>query len=827
MFRFFLTSGLFVATAFAVRAQQRVIPAPLNLPTPPTPIAVPLTGRVVEAATQQPIPGATILFPDLRQGAAADADGRFSFTRLPRGRFLLQVRAVGFATVVRVVETADGVPLTIGLTAAETEIGQVVVTGVSASTEMRRSSVPTAAIDREQLNRLAPTNAIDALSRVSGVAQLSTGPAISKPVIRGLGYNRIVTLNNGSKQEGQQWGDEHGIELDENSFERVEIIKGPGSLLYGSDAMAGVLNFLPPDPLAEGRIVGSVSTSYQTNNRQQAYSLMNAGNLNGLTWLARGSAKVAGDYRNRYDGRVFNSAFREFDGNGYVGLNRAWGFAHLVVSSFNQQVGLTEGDRDSVSGRFVREAMGADGVPITRPVTDAELRGYALYPPYQRINHQRIGLDNNFILGRSRLTVQVNYQQNRRREFGDVSAPDDPQLYFRLRTADYAVRYFLPESNGFQTTVGTSGMRQWNANLGPEFLVPAYRLLDGGVFGLVKKTFGRLDLSGGVRYDVRRITAEALSLGPEGQPVAPGTPDAETKFSGFVSTFRNVSGSLGGALNLTDQLTLKANVSRGFRAPNIAELGSNGQHEGTLRYEIGNPAQRAETSLQLDAGVSFTSDHISLTVDAFRNEIQHFIFPRRLANAVGSADSLSVEGIPVFKYGQGHAVLHGGEVSLDLHPHPFDWLHFENSFAMVRAEQTDAPAPDQRWLPFTPADRFQSELRGQFRTLGAHVANLYVRAAVEHTFRQERVFSAFGTETPTPAYTLVNAGLGADFVNRHRRTVCSAFLTANNLFDVGYQSGLSRLKYAALNPATGRTGVYNMGRNVSLKLVFPLVLAGG
>jgi len=814
-----LSSAVFSAVAQDV--------APLATPAPRTrATAPPFAGRVTDGTTGEGLPGADVVFADLKLGAATGADGRFSFNNLPRGRFTVQIRSLGYNTVTQTVDTGAGQPLDVKLTTASTEIGQVVVTGVSQATELRRSPIPTVVVDRTRLNQTSATNIVEALAHTPGISQISTGPAIGKPVIRGLGYTRVITLNNGAKQEGQQWGDEHGIEIDEFSIDRAEVIKGPGSLLYGSDAMAGVVNFVAADPVAEGRITGGVAANYQTNNRQQGYSLFNAGNLNGLNWMVRGTTKIAGNYRNRYDGPVFNSGFREYDGNGYVGLNKSWGYSHLTFSSFNQKIGFQDGSRDRQTGRFLHN-VAAGGRVDTLAVTDDEIRGYMLYSPFQRINHLRFGTDNNFILGDQggRLTLQVNYQQSRRREFGDVLLPDREGLHFLLRTVDYNVRYFMPEKAGFTTTVGVGGMQQQNQNLGIEFLIPAYQLGDVGAFALTKKSVGRLDLSGGLRYDVRTITADRLLLGPDDLPAAAG----KTKFPGFKSTFRNYSGSVGGAFNATDRLTFKANVSRGFRAPNIAELGSNGQHGGTIRYEIGDPNLVAETSLQLDAGVSFVSDHVSLSVDAFQNRIGNYIFPRRLLKSTGQGDSISAvpagatKGTGVFKYGQGDARLYGGEVSVDVHPHPLDWLHFENSFSMVRAEQLNQPA-GEKYLPFIPADRLHSELRVNFRQVrGTRLGNLYARAAVEYTFAQDRFFSAFNTETGTPDYTLVNAGVGTDLHNAKGATLASVFLTGNNLFDVGYQSHLSRLKYADFNYANGRGGIFNMGRSFGLKLVVPLV----
>ncbi|GAC1379050.1 MAG: TonB-dependent receptor [Hymenobacter sp.] len=785
------------------------------------------TGRVTDAATGEGLPGADIVFADLKQGAATEADGSFSFANLPRGRFTVQVRSLGYNTVTQSVDTGSGQPLEIKMTVAATEIGQVVVTGVSQATQLRRSPIPTSVVDRTRLNQTSASNIVDAIAHTPGVSQITTGAAISKPVVRGLSANRVITLNNGAKQEGQQWGDEHGIEIDEFSIDRAEIIKGPGSLLYGSDAMAGVINFLAPDPVAEGRITGLATGSYQTNNHQQGYSLQNAGNLGGLNWLVRGTRKVAGDYQNRYDGRVYNSGFNEYDANGYVGVNKGWGYSHLTFSTFNQHLGLTDGARDA-TGRFTKnlpaghDRTGADSTTAV-PMTDADLRGYGLAVPQQQINHLRLGTDNNFILGDQggRLTLQVSYQQNLRREYGSVAAPAETSLYFQLRTVDYSLRYFLPENKGWNLTLGTSGLHQQNRNLGVEFLIPAYRLNEGGVFAVAKKTIGVLDFSGGLRYDVRQIGADALYLDDDEHPTARSTPGAETKFPGFISTFRNYSGSLGAAYSVNERLTVKGNLSRGFRAPNIAELGSNGRHEGTLRYEVGNDRLLAETSLQVDAGASYVTDHVRFSIEAFDNSISNYIFTRRVPSSAAGKDSVTAGGAGVFRYEQGRARLYGGEVSLDFHPHPLDWLHFENAFSMVRAEQLNRPE-GEKYLPFIPGDRLQSELRANFRRQGKRLANPYARVQVEHTFAQNRYFSAFDTETATPGYTLVNAGLGTDVANAQGKTLFSLFLTANNLFDVGYQSHLSRLKYADLNSVTGRRGVFNQGRNLSVRLVVPL-----
>jgi iron complex outermembrane receptor protein len=263
-------------------------------------------------------------------------------------------------------------------------------------------------------------------------------------------------------------------------------------------------------------------------------------------------------------------------------------------------------------------------------------------------------------------------------------------------------------------------------------------------------------------------------------------------------------------------------VARGFRAPNIAELASNGIHEGTIRYEIGNSNLKPETSMQVDAGLNVNTEHVTLGVSGFYNAVQQYIFAEKLKNTMGG-DSLSGDPddlAPTFKYVHGNARLIGGEISLDVHPHPLDWLHFENSFSLVRATQANQP-DSTRYLPFIPAPRLQSEIRVNLKKAGPAFQNVFARLELEHNFRQNRFYSAFSTETATPAYSLLNAGFGTD-ITTSKRTLATIYFTANNLLDVAYQSHLSRLKYAAVNEATGRRGVFNMGRNFGVRLVIPI-----
>ena len=225
-------------------------------------------------------------------------------------------------------------------------------------------------------------------------------------------------------------------------------------------------------------------------------------------------------------------------------------------------------------------------------------------------------------------------------------------------------------------------MEQTSQNKGIEFLVPEYNLFDVGVFAIVKKSFDKLDISGGLRYDTRNEHSKDLFLDADEKPTTSDDASATHRFTAFNSTFTGVSGSVGATYQFSDKVFTKINLSRGFRAPNIGEVGANGVHDGTIRYEIGDPNLKAESSLQLDYAIGLNSKHITAEVDLFSNNISNFIFPRKLSS-VNGGDSLT-DGFQTFRYFATDANLLGGEISIDIHPHPLDWLHFENSFSYVK-----------------------------------------------------------------------------------------------------------------------------------------------
>ena len=721
-------------------------------------------------------------------------------------------------------------------------LDEIIVTSPVGQLKRKQSATPVSVVTGKTLHQTASSNIIDAVAKQPGVDQVTTGSGISKPVIRGLGYNRIVCVADGVRQEGQQWGDEHGLELDGQSVGQVEILKGPASLMYGSDAMAGVIVFHPEAIEPAGRMGASLATEYQTNSGLINYSLRFGGNKRGFVWNGRYSEKFAHAYHNKYDGYIPGTQFHERAANALLGLNKEWGFTHLTLGYYHITPSITEGERDPETGDLLYDED---------QYSNGNLKTYRKALPYQQIHHYKAVLDNSFTLGNGLLKAIVGYQQNRRQEYEehhhhegydheedeyedehdhqDAHSHEEASLDLLLHTLTYDARYTY---NGFDTwklNGGIGGMYQRSLNKGEEFLIPDYNLFDIGAYLTASKELQRWTLSGGLRFDYRHLHSHKLM-----------EEDAE-RFSDFTRHFSALSGSLGAVWHANSHLNIRANAAHGFRAPNLSELGSNGVHHGTLRYEIGNRDLKPEHSWQGDLGLDYSSRYLSLELALFLNRIDNYIF----ASAVTPDASVTVsEGSPegslrYFRYSQGDALLKGFEAGFDLHP--IHQLHIGSTFSMVDARQLGQPL-ETRYLPLTPAPRLTGEVKWEFTHNGDHHTsaphhtgesehhhrldhvfdNAYVAIGVEHYFRQNHYYMADDTETATPAYTLLRLSAGTDILLRNGRKLCELYLIADNLLNSAYQSHLSRLKYADINNRTGRRGIYNPGRNITIKLIFPL-----
>src|ERR1043166_3896028 len=339
-----------------------------------------LQGKVSDAKTHEPLIGAIVFIHDLKTGATTDTNGTFSMLHLPAGKFVIEISYTAYSTKAIQVFIDGAVTKNIELEPSVAELHEVVVTGSSKASEIRRSPVSMISVDQKQMERNLNTNIIDAIAKLPGVSAVTTGPNISKPIIRVLGYYRVLTLYDGIRQEGKQWGDEHGVEVDEYAIDRIEVVKGPASLMYGSDALAGVVNLLPALPVPAGTIKGSVLTNYQSNHGLVALSANVAATNNGFSWQMRLSGKEAGNYQNSSDGRVYGTGYREYDASASMGITKKWGYAYFGFTLYDLTQPIPDGSRDSATRGFTKQISEAD--TLRQGVSASELNSYDI--PRQR-----------------------------------------------------------------------------------------------------------------------------------------------------------------------------------------------------------------------------------------------------------------------------------------------------------------------------------------------------------------------------------------------------------------------------------------------------------
>ena len=806
-----------------------------------------LRGKITDLNTGSPLTGANVYLPDLKLGAAANDDGSYSIKNIPSGTYLVEVRYSGYATFSQSVGINGNKEQDFALTISAIEGQEVVIHGNAIGSDIYAASQPVVEVPNSYLAQNASTNVIDAVAKVPGVSAITDGQSISKPVIRGLGYNRLVTLNDGVPQEGQQWGDEFGIEVDQNSVDRVEILKGPASLVYGSDALAGVVNLLPEKPLPEGEVKGDLLMGYQTNNGLINNSLHIAGTQNGISWSGRLTNIMAHSYQDPNDGYVINSQFRNIATDETFGIHRKWGFSQLHFSYFELQTGIVDGTRGP-NGELQRNIAidshdGTMDSAIYVDPTNQEKKSYTPFVINQLVKQTKLVWDNDFKAGEGDIIARFSWQRNQRQENNDPTIPDISDIYYYLNSYTYDLRYESPDRNNFNYAVGINGLYQDSKNLGTLLLIPEYTSFSAGAFAIANKKIGKLTLSAGVRYDTRQFTGHDSWIDSSEAPVAANTPGALHRFTGYTSNFSGVSGSVGGTYNFTDAFYTKLNIARGFRAPNVAETGSNGIHDGTVVYEIGNPNLQPEQSLEFDVAPGIRTKNFTFEVDVFSNSISNYIFPKAVLDANGhllfDSSTAGFGPAPVFKYTQTNAVLTGGEAMLDIHPASVSWFDFYAAYDMVNAKLQGVPDSVQ-YLPFVPPARLQAAVTFTAKKLCKSLHNAYVRFGFLHAFEQNQeylqsaIYTGLNTSqtpaeynasrAPTAAYTLLNAGIGSDIIGKDSRKICSLYISADNLANTAYMDYMSRFKYypANYNSNPPRVGVYNMGKNISLKLLIPI-----
>jgi len=718
-----------------------------------------LSGQITDIEAL-PLEGALILIPELNRSCITDPNGKFLLQNLPLRSLVIQVSYLGYANqLIHVDLSSEETVLQVKLIPSPVEAEEIVVTGGQHSTQ-HDNAVKIEVLNLNDAHVQASPNFSEMLTRIPGVDMISKGNGVSKPVIRGLSMNDILILNNGVRFENYQYSSHHPLGIDEFGTERVEVIKGPASLLYGSDAMGGVLNFIKERPASQHQIQGDYQLQMFSNSLGENSSLGLKAAGENLFGGIRFSQKSHADYLQGGGDYLPNSRFAEVSAKANVGFNTSQGSYRLFYDYNEQNLGLVE-----------QEAI--DGIMK---------RGRACEIFYQHLNTHLLSSQNRLFLGRSKLDLNAAYQNTGLAHIGVANAYE---LQMQLATLTYEAKLQLPSKGTSAYIVGFQGMNQKNSNLNDRetILLPNARIQNYSAFGFAQQEVGLFKWQTGLRYDYKTLESQAV-----GDPT-----DAATYRSALDKGFGSFSGSLGFTYHLTEELYFRSNLATAFRTPNLAELTSNGPHEAI--YELGDATLQPEKSVELDLSAHWHKTHFTLDLAGFYNQVNDFIFQ-------APTGTTTPGGISIYRYRQSDSRLYGGETGLHVHPQFLPWLHFETTYAWVVGRQLSGA-----YLPFIPAQKLNIELRGETARL-AFLHDAYVETRMHHAFDQD---TPAPEETDTPGYSLFDINLGGTV---HAGKQLMVFgISVLNMLDTKYVDHLSTLK---------EVGAYNSGRNFVFSLKIPL-----
>jgi iron complex outermembrane receptor protein len=781
-----------------------------------------LRGKVTDSATHLPVEGAEVYIPQLRLGAVSDKQGFYNLGTLPKGNYDVEVQALGCATIFRAVNIHGKTTLDFATAVSYSSLKQVVITSLGNVTNTQRSPVPVTVITHKMVLEGAANTAIDLIASQPGISETTEGVGTTKPQINGLGFNRVLVLTDGLPQEDFQWGDDHGILIDPYAVYDAEVIRGPASLQYGASAEAGVVNFKSAPFVPNGTFQGSWLSEYHTNNGYVGNSLHLGGNNHGFVFDLRVSGELAHSYWNPKDGYVWGSAWNQGNGRLTLGLNRSWGYSRLSLSALARRIQVPDGNRDSTGHFLFDNPVGEKTAPALSNFLsyNATIASDKILDEYQawwqnsiKAGAGSIGFDLGF-------TASVHH---------DIDSGDTGENNMVVYDLPYSLKYQLTDGRkSLKLTTGINGVYEFERNLPPppapyvpDYEIPNYRNFEAGAFVIVEKEIKALTLSGGLRYDVTNFIGDGMSLDASGNIVQGGTPGSSVQFTGFNNTYSGWSGSIGASCQLPHDQYVKLNIAKSFRAPAINELTSNGLNIGSNAFQAGNINLKAEQGYQVDLAYGFHGKSFSLELDAFYNHISNFIFADR-------TDSTS-QGYPVYQFVSSNtAILTGLTAYFDVHPAAAKWLQWNNRFSYIYAYLPNATDSTDH-IPWIPAPHLHSELKFLLTDKpGSHLAGTWFKVGVAHYWEQHDIYSALFTEVPSAAYTLVNAGLGTQFVNRKTGgVICSLFVNCTNLTNIAYADHLNLAQYFyaqnghLVTVTNQRQGVFNMGRDFTFKVVFP------
>lgn len=713
-----------------------------------------------------------------------DGNGRFDLRDLPAQLVTLRVRALGYAPSVADVDLrgADRL-LTVHLEVATTVLQEVAVRADTARERLARVAA-TSTLDAAALAATRGQTLGETIKNLPGVAVVQFGPSIAKPVIRGLNSQRVLVMNGGLRQEDQQWGTEHAPNIDSFEANAVTVVRGAATVLYGPDALGGVVKVDHAAVPDTGHLRGDVALNAFSNSRQGALSIGVEGADLSLPSLGRTGYRLRVTTRAAGNGAapdyyLSNTGFRELNGSLALGVAREWGRAELSLSRFSTELGV-------LRQAHVGNADDLQRAMSTEPRDSAF--SYAIGRPNQRVAHTTMRARLLRQLPRDgQLDVVYGLQFNHRREYdnhGPLRFRNEPAFNLKLFTNSLDVRYTHARWRGWRGTIGTSAIAQGNQTLGKAFLIPGFDLWQGAVYAQEELAVGRLSVMAGIRGDAISQTTIAFA-------------DAGIRSPAGTTAWRNGSGSVGAAYLLRDGLDVSVRVARAWRPPTVNERYAQGVHHGTAQYERGDASLGAEVSQGVEGAVRYRGRALQLEAAAYSNAVDRFIYLRP------TAPVQTIRGaFPGFAYAQTDARLRGVELATSWSPHARVQL-LANGTLVRGTNRVDGDA-----LFDMPADR--ATMSARWLGDAASRGRWYLGAGTLLVRQQDGVPSGTVYTLPTAGYALLHLEAGTTGARLLGRRA-DVSLTVNNTLDTRYRDYLSRY----------RLFVNDAGRDVVFRVTMP------
>lgn len=743
-----------------------------------------LSGRVIDHHDRTPLEFAEIFIKELKRGALSDSLGNYRITNLCQGNYTVTCHHMGCDSVITIVMVEGN---TIQNFYPEHHLHELGLVNVVVSKEVEKNSISTDELKGKELDKTRGSTLGDALKNISGVNVIQTGATISKPVIHGLHSNRILILNNGIRQESQQWGSEHAPEIDPFVANKLTVIKGASAVRYGSDAIAGVV-LVEPNKLRDSAGIGAELNLVGMSNGKAGIASaiidQNFKKLSALSWRIQGTLKKTGNIHTPHY-ILKNTGVEEFNFSAALGWNKKNYGAELFYSQFNTNIGIFSGAHIG----NVTDLMTA--IERSEPLEKAEFT-YSIDRPYQHIEHELFKAKAYLYTGDiGKLSLIYARQYNLRNEFDKYKSRNDsiaslnrPELHYEITTHTADLLWEHNSIKRFTGTIGLSGMKQGNTYQG-RYFIPNFRNYATGVYWIERYTKNKLQLELGLRYDYRFLQVYKYVNNVIVSP----------KYN-----FENTSGTIGAIYKFNKSLVASVNIASAWRAPNVNELHSKGIHHGAATYEIGNENLKPEQAYNFNVNLNYIDNKKwIIELSAYHNRINNFIYLQPKFPA-----TVTISGaFPTFEYTQTNASLSGidARASFKL----FSQLMITEKFSLLRAKDNST----NKYLIQMPADRFTTELTYTFNDRNI-INETYITLGGMYENKQWRVPANSDYAAPPAAYFLLNAEIGTTVQLKKQKVVIA--IAGNNLLNTTYRNYMNRFRYYA----------DEMGRNITIRLKIPM-----